>query len=161
MGAPRDAFLMASPVAFQDELAWVGSIGLVYTLPMFRIAGIYAPANGEFNTLQFEVPEQPLWINANARWYGKLITKYDGVQGCDEGCAAYLYATVLDATTGDEIPGYGVEQAHVMMDADGLRLPLQWKTADGKLIGSEGLVGKQVRLRIYFRDTTVYAVGAG
>jgi hypothetical protein len=40
--APRDAFLMAPPVPHADELLWVGST--VYSLPIFRIAGIYAPA---------------------------------------------------------------------------------------------------------------------
>ena len=30
--APRDAFLMAQPVGFNDEMVWVGSTGRVYTL---------------------------------------------------------------------------------------------------------------------------------
>ena len=34
--APHDAFLMAPPVAHQDQLLWVGSTGRVYTLPMHR-----------------------------------------------------------------------------------------------------------------------------
>ena len=49
------------PVPFRDELVWVGSTGLVYTLPALRIAGLYAPANGEVSTVNFTVPESALW----------------------------------------------------------------------------------------------------
>ena len=65
-------FLMAPPVAVGDELLWVGSTGLVYTLPMFRIAGLYAPANAEFSTQEFTMPSEPLWLNAAARWHGRM-----------------------------------------------------------------------------------------
>eukprot|EP00040_Diaphanoeca_grandis_P030981 m.184414 g.184414 ORF g.184414 m.184414 type:complete len:512 (+) comp32187_c0_seq2:119-1654(+) len=160
--APRDAFLMAPPVQFRDELVWVGSTGLVYTLPLYRIAGVYAPANGEFNTVAFTMPRAPMWINADAQWHGQLNTTFEGVRGCDEGCAAYLYAAVLDAATGDELPGYGVRQANVLMNIDGQKLPLQWRDGDGNstLVDTSPLAGRAVRLRLYFRDTIVYAVGA-
>ena len=36
---------------------------------------------------------------------------------------------MLDATTGQELPGYGAKESNVMMDADGLRLPLLWHAA--------------------------------
>ena len=65
-------FLMAPPVAIGDELLWVGSTGSVYTLPMFRIAGLYAPANAEFSTAAFTMPSEPLWLNAAARWHGRM-----------------------------------------------------------------------------------------
>ena len=127
--APKDAFLMAPPVPHGDELVWVGSTGYVYTLPMYRVAGLYAPANGEFNTPVFTMPEGPLWVNADARWQAPLGTTYQGVQGCDEGCAAYVFAAVLDAATGDEIAGYGAEDSHVLMNTTGLRLPLLWNAS--------------------------------
>jgi hypothetical protein len=38
---------------------------------------------------------------------------------------AYLFAAVIDPATGEELPGFGVEEAHVLMNVDGLRLPLQ------------------------------------
>ena len=63
---------MAPPVAVGDELLWVGSTGSVYTLPMFRIAGLYAPANAEFSTAAFTMPSEPLWLNAAARWHGRM-----------------------------------------------------------------------------------------
>jgi hypothetical protein len=167
---------MAPPVAVRDELVWVGSTGRVYTLPAYRVAGLYAPANGEVSTPNFTVPAAaPLWINAAAKWAGREVTG-----GCDEGCAAYVFAAVLDAATGEEIPGFGVKQALPMKDVDGLRLPLRWKkgasgSADGaadgagadgaapapSTVNSTRLAGRDVRLRIYFRDATVYAVGSG
>lgn len=160
--APRDAFLMAPPVAHGDELLWVGSVGSVFTLPLYRIAGIFAPANGEFSTPAFTVPKTPMWLNADAPWHSKLRTVYDGVQGCDEGCAAYVFATVLDAATGHELAGYGVGQAIVMTNTSGLRLPLRWHATGGNgTVDTAAIVGRSVRLRLYFRDATVYAVGAG
>ena len=139
---------------------WVGSTGAVFTLPLYRIAGIYAPANGEFNTPAFTVPSTALWVNLDARWYGQLNTTYHGVRGCDEGCAAYFYASVLDAVTGQEIPGYGVEQTNPMMDVNAVQVPLQWRGGGGHgMVDTTPLVGTHVKLRLHFRDATVYAVG--
>ena len=92
---------------------------------MYRIAGLYAPANGEFSTPVLTVPTTPMWVNADVRWHGKLRTWYEGVQGCDEGCAAYLYAAVLDAETGRELPGYGVNATDPLVAVDGLQLQLR------------------------------------
>ena len=73
--APHDAFLMAPPVPVGDQLLWVGSTGLVYTLPIYRISGIYAPANGEFSSQVLTVPDTPLWLNVDVRWHG--VRAYD------------------------------------------------------------------------------------
>jgi hypothetical protein len=157
-----------------------GSTGKVYTLPTYRIAGIFAPANGAFSTAEFTVPAEPMWINADVSWHGGLNTSYDGKAGCDEGCAAYLFVAVLDAATGQPLAGYSVDETIPMMGVDGLQMRLLWKaskdstsTADGaaggtvdaqgseSVVDTAALVGKRVRLRLYFRDATVYAVGAG
>lgn len=61
---------------------------------------------------------------------------------------------MLDAATGAELPGFGVEETVPMMNVDGLRLPLLWKGGD-----SSTLKGRQVRVRVYFRDAYVYALG--
>lgn len=150
---------MANPVPYQDELVWVGSTGSVFTVPMYRIAGPYAPANGEFSTRTFLMPHEPMWVNVDARWHGRLNNSYLG-GGCDEGCAAYFYANVLDADTGKEIPEYGVDHAQPAMDVDLLQMQLQLR-GKGDVITTSGLSGPHVRLRIHFRDATVFAVGAG
>ena len=167
-----EAFLMAQPVGYADSMVWVGSTGRVYTLPMHRIAGLYAPANGEISTPVFTMPSMPMNANADVRWHGMLNTTYDGTRGCDEGCAAYLFAAVLDASTGKEIPGYGVNESNVQMNVDGLNLPLLWQKKNNaseysvrssnnvnNLVGTTALAGRRVRLRLYFRDSTIYAVG--
>ena len=84
------------------------------------------------------------------------------MQGCDEGCAAYLFAAVLDAETGEELAGYGVNDTSALTAADGLRLPLLWRSGAGGEGGNNGttvdtapLAGRRVRLRLYFRDATV------
>ena len=115
---------MAPPVAFNDTLLWVGSTGQVFTLPQFRIAGVYAPANGEFSTDVFTIPSTPMWANVVARWYGGLPSQHSG-GGCDEGCNAYFFCAILDAESGKELPGYGVNETVVRMDVDALRLPLR------------------------------------
>eukprot|EP01043_Picozoa_sp_COSAG02_P029919 COSAG02_NODE_1883_length_10535_cov_4.902070_10_plen_480_part_00 len=81
--APHDAFLMAPPVPFDDRLLWIGSTGSAYSLPSYRIAGMYAPANGEFNTPAFAYPATGLFINADVKWKGGTVTG-----ACDEGCNA-------------------------------------------------------------------------
>ena len=74
--------------ALFSQLLWVDA-GSVYTLPAERIAGIYAPANGEFSSPVFTMPDgatavnSGLYLNAAAKWQGRLITG-----ACDEGCNA-------------------------------------------------------------------------
>ena len=105
-----------------------------------------------------------LWVNANVSWHGQLKTTYDGVRGCDEGCAAYIYATVLDASTDQELPGYGLEQTIAMMNVDGQQMPLRWRQGGGgggAPYDTSSLAGRRVRVRFYFRDATIYALGAG
>ena len=140
-----------------------GGIKSKVSLAPKRVAGLYAPANGEISTTSFTVPaDEALWINAAAKWKGREVTG-----GCDEGCQGYIFVAVLDSTTGKELPGFGIKDAVAMKDVDGLRRVLQWKKGkgEGKPTGSTtdstALAGHDVRLRIYFRDATVYAVGVG
>ena len=84
-----------------------------------------------------------LWVNANVSWHGQLKTTYDGVRGCDEGCAAYLYAAVLDASTDRELPGYGLEQTIAMMNVDGQHMPLRWRQGGGGGGAPKGCVWPQ------------------
>ena len=95
-------FLMAPPVVYNDSLLWGGSTGQVYSLPQFRIGGIYAPANGEFSTQAFRIPSTPLWVNVVAQWFGGLPSHHGG-GGCDEGCNAYFFCAVLDAESGEAL----------------------------------------------------------
>ena len=61
--APHDIWLMAQPVTTESAHVWVDN-GVVWGLPIYRLAGVYSPGNGEFSTAAFPMPEKPLWINA-------------------------------------------------------------------------------------------------
>ena len=160
--APRDAWLMAQPAnvpALADGSAprhvWVAD-GAVYTLPQFRVAGIYAPANVEFSTPPFTLPTAApssscrLTVNADAKWGALLQTG-----GCDEGCAAYLLAELRDAASGKPLPGFERGRFVPIVNATGLALPLLWQGAPAL-----PAAGAPVFLRFFFRDTTVYSVAA-
>ena len=74
---PHDVWLMSQPVVFNQQHIWVSDTA-VYTLPMYRVAGVYAPANGEFSTKYFAVPEgglSGLWLNAVRDAYATLSAK--------------------------------------------------------------------------------------
>ena len=64
---------------------WVADTG-VFQLPLYRLSGLYAPANGEVSTALFALPTagiDGLWLNAAAGWKGGLVSGYTGV-GCVE-----------------------------------------------------------------------------
>ena len=62
------------------------------------MGGVYAPANGEFSTGTFEMPTEPLWLDAEVKWQGG---NHVGVpEGSDEGhqapvCSLILHLTLL------------------------------------------------------------------
>ena len=133
----------------------------------YRLAGVYAPANGEFSTKPFAVPSAAegglgrLWLNAAAAWAGNLVTG-----GCDEGCDAYIMVELQTAADGRVVPGFERKKC-VLLNVDGVRLPLRWKApgagatatvADGVEQGPPS-AGTKVQLRIFFRDATIFAFG--
>ena len=147
--APHDAFLMAPPVTFEGKHVWVGSTGTVYSLPLYRITGLYSASNAEAATHALTVPTHPLAINADARWYGSTVTG-----GCDEGCSAYIFVEVVGATSGQVVPGYSRYNFTTLMNVSGGELPLLW----GGNLSTVPLAGKEVQLRIAWRDATLYAL---
>lgn len=99
--APHDAFLMAQPATYMDKHVWIGSTGLVYSLPLYRIAGLYTISNAEMSTAVLTLPSQPLVLNADVHWKGGTTT-----HGCDEGCAAYVFVELVDPGTGVAVAGF-------------------------------------------------------
>lgn len=80
----------------------------------------------------------------------------------------YIFAELLDANTGHAIGGYTRDESEPMMNVSGTRLPLRWKGATGvgkpppcvpPAVGCP-VIGAAVQLRLFFRDATIYAVGA-
>jgi hypothetical protein len=156
--APENAYLFAQPgvtgTGAATKMAWVGS-GAVYTLPLHRGVGIYAPANARvkvqpaFN-LEGATPHTQLFLNADAKWGAKLPAG-----GCDETCAAYVLAELLDGQ-GKTIKGYDHKSFDAIMDQDGINLPLTWN-GSARLPTNQ----KSIVVKLWFRAAKVYAVYLG
>ena len=156
--APHDAFLMANPVVHKDSHLWLGSTGVAYSLPLFRIAGLWSESNAEVAVGPLALPTQALTLNADISWRGKLVTG-----GCDEGCNAYVFVELQDPETREALPGYGRADAIPLMDVDGLRLPLEWGrnlTAGERRRTTAALAGRPVAIRLFFRSAILYALMA-
>jgi hypothetical protein len=100
-----------------------------------------------------EVRAPLLTLNADVSWPGKMVTG-----GCDEGCAAYVLAELLDDATGAVLPGFGRADFAAIMDVDGPALPLHWRAAPRLQPSGVGGLASLVRLRLLFRDATIYSL---
>eukprot|EP00949_MAST-11_sp_MAST-11-sp1_P000554 g554.t1 len=159
--APENAYLFAQPGLLSKnanlDMVWVGS-GTVYTLPLHRAVGLWAPANGRVRIPQaFDfttaTATSKLWLNADAHWGPKLLQG-----GCDETCAAYVLVELEDALTGDIIEGYDRSHFNPIMDQDAINLPLRWNNSTAlPLTGHSG----KVTLKIWFRAAYIYAAYMG
>lgn len=147
---PHDAWLMEQPLTFSDKHLWVDN-GVVYSLPLYRLAGMYSAFNAAFTTQPFAYPAAGLWLNADAQWPGYTV---EG--GSDEGHAAYVLYELQDAATGKALPGFESDRANVLMNATALRFPLEW--SGGPAVPAPGT---PVQLRILHRRARIYALGTG
>eukprot|EP00038_Savillea_parva_P029787 m.73470 g.73470 ORF g.73470 m.73470 type:complete len:615 (-) comp8840_c0_seq1:262-2106(-) len=153
----HDIWLMAQPVTTDTQHIWVDS-GSVFALDLYRLAGIYSPGNGEFSTPVFDMPSTPMWVNADVAWYGGNY-----VGGADEGHQAYLMVALHQVThsadgsvvSSRQVPGYEPEHC-IITNTSGLQLPVVWDPPPSDPVAP----GTSVQLRFFFRDATVYAVGA-
>lgn len=137
---PHDVWLMSQPVVYNNMHVWVSDSG-VYTVPLYRISGIYAAGNGQFSTRVFTLGEtgtSAFYMNLDASWQGNIITG-----GCDEGlffkdmytpwrcdgcnrCAAYVMVELQNASSGTVLPGY--ERGNcILMNTTDTHAPLRWK----------------------------------
>lgn len=171
---PHDIWAMAQPLFHpaSSALVWVDN-GHVWGVPENRLAGLQTQSNSEFSTKLFEMPPAPkssLWVEADVRWGQKAAPFGDmdwcvggcnGVGGSDEAHAAYLLVSMHDAS-GAVIPGFERSQC-AFTNVSG-RLPLRWaaNASSSSAVAATGasLAGTRVSLRFYFRDATVFAVGA-
>ena len=179
--APRDALLSVGPITLDGQLVWpsttdtapdgAGGIPL-YSVPENRVAGLYAPANGEFSTAVFPWPSSGiLTLNVDAHWEQPGGT-------CDEKCQAYVMVAVLDAAAGDSdgtvsvMPGYAEENC-VLVNINATKHRLEWKAPpqgsqpppppppqpQSQNRRDDGIpAGTPVRLRFYFRDATLFGL---
>ena len=148
---------MPTPGWPSDGMFWLWK-GSWLGLMNWRVGGLYAPGNAEFTTAPFAVPEQGyLWLDMDSRW-GASAT------GClsayAEQCQGYITVELLPPTGSTPIPGYEKEHCSLArFHGSEQGMPLTWVGADRK--PPPPVAGQVVRARIYFRDSTVYAIGAG
>ena len=156
--APENAYLFAQPGLVGSganlKMIWIDS-GAVFSLPLHRAVGLYAPANARvivrpaFN-LKSATASTKLWMNADAHWGAPLVQG-----GCDETCAAYVLVELLDSS-GNVIDGYNHTQFDAIMDQDAINIPLTWNNSS-QLPLDKG----EIQVKIWFRAARVYAVYLG
>jgi hypothetical protein len=127
---------------------------MVMAVPLYRVAGMYAPANGVFTTQPFIMPSR-LNLNAAAKWHGRNAATEN--RTCDEGCGAYIMVALHRAGAKHPVSEAFAAERCILLNVDSVRLPLVWET-DGKAASIAQFRGQAMSLRIYFRDATVYAV---
>ena len=98
-----------------------------------------------------------LVLNAKALYHGEWAGKGASTLGCDEACQAYIMVGMLRSEQGrskksEYIAGFEPEKC-TFRNVDDVALPLRWE--DSPQLPPTGTV---VRLRIFFRDATIFAV---
>ena len=148
---------MPTPGWPSDGMFWLWK-GSWLGLMNWRVGGLYAPGNAEFTTAPFAVPEQGyLWLDMDSRW-GASATSCLSAYG--EQCQGYITVELLPPTGSTPIPGYEKEHCQLArFHGSEQGMPLTWAGTDRK--PPPPVAGQVVRARIYLRDSTVYAIGAG
>ena len=145
------------------------------SLPKFRLGGLYSSANSAFTTAAFALPASGLFLNVDASFHGKWKGSGPATGtplGCDESCNAYVMVGMMRATAADDGEKEGDAKSYVngmepenciLRNVNSTHVPLAWTPSPGE--GGAGgraaalpPAGTYVRLRIFFRDATVYAV---
>lgn len=149
--APSGLALMGQPVLLGNQHIFF-SAGQTLAVPAYRLAGIYSPSNAAFSSPPFALPHTPsdLVVNVAAAWGARLVTG-----ACDSGCAAYLYAELIDPGTQQPFPGFDKTAFRLIMNQDGV-LPLLWDAGQHPAPPP----GTSVQVRFYFRDAVVYSLGS-
>jgi hypothetical protein len=161
--APADAMLNVGPVHLAGGLlAWPGGFDTAANaygttllgVPQHRLGGLYAPANAEASSPPFAWPEggRGLWLDFDAHW------EQPPGGTCDQKCQAYVMVAVLGANDTAPIPGYERNKC-VMYGAESTNHTLAWRGGNGTAAPPIE-PGREVRLRFYWRDALIFAVGA-
>jgi hypothetical protein len=156
--APENAYLFAQPglvgTGAATRMVWVGS-GAVYTLPLHRAVGLYAPANARVTLPAFDLSAATaatrLFLNADAHWGSPLLAG-----GCDETCAAYVLVELEDSATGNTIEGYDRASFNAITNQSAINIPLLWNNSSRLPLGHGN-----VTVKVWFRAAKVYAVYLG
>ena len=109
-----------------------------------------------------------LWLNADVNW--RSVPREGSTEppsgGCDEGCNGYVAAELWVCADDDDknkcavLAGYGAKDSDVLMNVDGIELPLTWANGSRGMAADLSLVaGQRVQIRFYSREADLYAFG--
>eukprot|EP01047_Picozoa_sp_COSAG01_P029777 COSAG01_NODE_2054_length_8538_cov_4.853656_6_plen_201_part_00 len=127
-----------------------------YSLPAFRLGGVYSPATGQFRTATFVLPSTGLTLNVDASWSGGLTpATSDRCDILNELCQSYVMFELL--LLGKPVQGFTIQECHVIKGIDDIAVPLRWVNSSAR--AWTAIVGKQVSLRLTFRDAVIYSLG--
>jgi uncharacterized repeat protein (TIGR02543 family) len=147
------------PLVIGGKLQW--TIGrnenstdvVIAGLPVDRISGVSARANGEFSTKLFKMPNGDLRLNAAVPSLDRPWVR--------RSPQPYLMAEVLNAQ-GSVIPGFERDKFIIWDGTTSPTRDTQVDTTDMLLAWSgksaRQLAGQDIRLRFYFGGSTIYAV---
>lgn len=137
------------PAAVGGDLVFLAGFGRggALRLPAARVAGVHARANGEFSSGEITLPHAAcrLAVTVDARWDRSSSAGY-------EGRAAYVFAELWDPNAEACLAGYERAAALPIYDHVG-EAPLRWNSS------MPSLAGVAFRVRLFFRQATVYSVG--
>lgn len=164
--------VMPAPGWPSDGMFWLWR-GMWLGLMNWRVGGLYAPGNAVFTTDPFTMPptESYLWLDLDSRWGATTAARCD--KSNFERCQAYVLVELLpgnkcstaDAKDEDApISGYEKENSNLLhghYSEQGMPLTWEQPTPSGGKRPPPSVAGELVRARVYLRDTTVYAMGAG
>ena len=129
------------PMLVDGRLLWVID-ECIFTVPEDRLFFVGSRSNGAFSTRPFEMPADPLMLDAAMQFTPHGGGMFD---------QSYVMAELVDAEN-RVIPGFErTKCVHYYLPAN--RIRLHWGDEDGFR-----LFGQTVRLRLYFRDARIYAV---
>eukprot|EP00729_Bicosta_minor_P020590 gene20590-353_t len=164
--------VMPAPGWPSDGMFWLWR-GMWLGLMNWRVGGLYAPGNAVFTTDPFTMPptESYLWLDLDSRWGATTAARCD--KSNFERCQAYVLVELLpgnkrstaDAKDEDApISGYEKENSNLLhghYSEQGMPLTWEQPTPSGGKRPPPSVAGELVRARVYLRDATVYAMGAG
>jgi hypothetical protein len=148
-------------IAAADGMLWLWRNSW-FGIMLFRLGGLYAPANAEFSSGAFTIPAatKHLWLNMDNRAH----LGQTGLGG--DMPDSYIMVALLPAGSDGSppnhtaIPGFEAERC-VLPKLSQQGYPLSWKQDNGTLLSGGILSGTTVRARIHMRKATVYGIGFG
>jgi len=140
---PAPDIIMHPPITLRGRHLWVIH-GKVYGVPENRLFYAASHASSAFTTRPFAAPQKRLFLN------GEFPPSGRGFRG-----QSYVMVEALDEN-GQAIEGY--EKEKCLLRELSARQTLLWGTPP-ETVSTAPLAGREIRLRIHFRDARICSVG--